>query len=124
LTLAAFLATALLGEFVLGLIFGEEIIPYVYLLYPTVISSALIATVTLLGMILVVIRDSKTLLGGSVFGFAIAAALSAILIKDMMYTGTNIAVIVSLSVILIIYLVRFLAYLFKKPKTHCLNGVD
>lgn len=124
LTLLAFLATALLGELVLGFIFGEEIIPYVYLLYPTIISSALIATVTLLGMLLVVMRDSVTLLCGAACGFVVSLVLSATLIKDMMYTGTNIAVIVSLSVILIIYLAKFFVYIFRKPKTQCLSSTD
>ncbi|MBQ7363398.1 MAG: hypothetical protein IJW48_02990 [Clostridia bacterium] len=110
ITALASLATALLGEWAMVLVFGEEIRDYVYLLYPTIVASSLTAFVWLMGMLLVVMRAMKTLLIGSLAGLAVSVALSFALIPGTVYTGTNIALIVGFSVITLIYLLRFAVY--------------
>lgn len=111
---AAIVATALLGEFAMCLVFGEEIRDYVYLLYPTVVASALTALVWLFGMLLVVMRDSRTLLIGALLGFAVGAVLSFSMIPIKDYFGTNLSIIVSLLIICIAYSIRLAVYLFNK----------
>ena len=109
--LLAMLAVALLGDFAMSLVFGEEILPYVYLLYPTIIASALTALVWLLGMILVVMRYMKTLLIGAMAGLAVGVVASVTLIPDTMFSGANIAQILPFGVIAAVYLARFAIYL-------------
>lgn len=116
----AFGAIALLGEFAMSLVFGEEIIPYVYLLYPTVIASCLIALVWILGMLLVIMRMSIFLFIGALAGLILCAVLDFALIPSMCCDGTNIAMIASLALVALIYFVRFLIYL-NMPNKH--NGV-
>lgn len=122
-TLLAVVAIAIAGEFAMVLVFGESIRPYVYLLYPTVVASCLTAFVWLMGMLLVVMRDSITLLIGALLGFILNTALCFATIKTTAYFGANLAIILSLALISIIYLVRFLVYLFHKRTTD-LSTID
>jgi O-antigen/teichoic acid export membrane protein len=113
-TLIAFAAIAIAGEFAMTLVFGESIRDYVYLLYPTVIASTLTALVWLMGMLLVVMRDLKALLIGAFLGFVTGAVLAIVLIPDMVYTGTNIAIIAALSLIVFIYCIKFVGFFLGK----------
>ena len=122
ITAAAIIASALLGEFAMCLVFGDEIKEYVYLLYPTVIASALTALVWLYGMLLVVMRDSKTLLLGALFGFLVGAVLSFALIPEKDYLGTNVSIISALSVISTVYTIRLAVYLFSKNNERRFEG--
>ena len=121
ITLFAFVAIAIAGEFAMVLVFGESIRPYVYLLYPTVIASCLTAFVWLLGMLLVVMRDSLTLLFGALCAFALNIVLCLTTIKQRAYWGANMAIIVSLSLISCIYLARFIVFIFKTNKEKTVN---
>lgn len=111
---AALLASYIAGDFALSLVFGSDIKDYVYLLYPTVIASCLTAFVWLLGMLLTVMRDMKTLFFGGAIGLAVSVAIAALTVKDTVYLGTNIAVIVGLALVSVIYLLRFLKYMLSK----------
>ena len=113
ITALAMLAVRFFGDFFMGLVFGEKILPYVYLLYPTVIISALSALTWLLGMVLVVMRSMKCLLVGAVLGFAIATVLSAVLCTRTTFSGVNLALAVGFAVIVVIYSARFVYYLMK-----------
>jgi O-antigen/teichoic acid export membrane protein len=117
-TLVAMIAIYFLGDFAMTLVFGEGIRPYVYLLYPTVIASCITAFMWLMGMLLVVMRDTRTLMGGAIVGIVLSVTLCLLLIPDSCYTGANIAIITALSLISIIYLIRFLVYLFNKGVEH------
>ena len=119
----AFACIAFLGEWAMSLVFGEEIIPYVYLLYPTVIASCLIALVWILGMILVIMRMSVSLLGGALAGIVLCGVLAFTTIPSMCYDGANLTMIASLALMVIVYLVRFLIYLFSK-KSNFVEGKD
>ena len=116
ITALSMVVITIAGEFIMTIVFGENIRNYVYLLYPTVVASCITALVWLLGMLLVVMRDTLTLMLGSIFGIVLCLTLSIILIPDMIYTGANIAIIFSLSIISAIYLVRFIIYLLQSKK--------
>ena len=114
ITALAFILIFLLGDFAMTLVFGSDIRPYVYLLYPTVLASCITAFMWLMGMLLVVMRDSLTLLIGAVLGITLCIVLSCILIPSEPYLGANIAIIAALSLIALIYLGRFIAYVLSK----------
>ena len=107
----ALILVYLIGDFVMAFVFGEGILEYVYLLYPTIIASALTAFVWLLGMILVVMRSIKTLLSGAVIGFVTSLFLSLALIPKFDFKGTNIAIILGFAVIAVIYISKVTYYL-------------
>ena len=116
-TVIAMLLVLLIGDFAMSLVFGEGIIPYVYLLYPTIVSSALTALVWLIGMVLVVMRYMKSLLIGAVAGLVTSVILALALIPSHVFDGTNIAVIGGFAVTGLIYLGRLIKYLsFDKAK--------
>lgn len=102
--------SAFFGEFVMTLVFGDGITPYVYLLYPTVIISALTALVWLLGMVLVVMRSMKCLLAGSIAGFVLSLTLSLILVRSTLFSGINTALMLGFGLVGAIYLLRFIYY--------------
>ena len=122
LLLAGVTALALGASFVaehfklLSLVFGSEIEPYAYLLYPTMLASCMTALIWLLGMILVVMRDMKTLFWGSFAGLLLCVLLGALTIQKTVYFGTNLAVLASLALIAVIFLIRFFVYLFSKKE--------
>lgn len=110
LTGVALLLVLFLGEPVMVLVFGEGISDFVYLLYPTVIISALTALVWMLGMVLVVMRGMASLLFGSILGFAVSTVLCAVLSRTTLYSGVNIGLAVGLCVTGVLYLCRFIYY--------------
>ncbi len=114
ITALAIIAALVLGEFAMVLMFGEEIRSYTYLLYPTIIASCLTAFVWLLGMLLVVMRDSKTLLLGAFLGFLLGLVLAFVLIPDTVYIGTNVSIIAALTLISLLYFIKFFNYFFSK----------
>lgn len=107
---AGLLLSFFFGEPVMAAVFGDGIIPYVYLLYPTVVISALTSLVWLLGMVLVVIRSMKSLLIGSAVGFVVSSVISLLLVRNTLFSGINIALILGFGIIDVIYLLRFLYY--------------
>ena len=116
ITALAMLAVLFLGDFAMTLVFGEEIREYVYLLYPTIIASALTALVWLLGMLLVVMRDTKTLLIGALCGFAVSLLIAIFTIRESIYTGTNASIILGFALISVIYIIKFLVFFFKRSE--------
>lgn len=88
---------ALLGRPVLGLLFGEEILPYAYLLYLVVISSCLMALIWFIGAILTVIRRQNTLVMANLLGVSVCLALSLLLIKTLSMDGANYSMLVALA---------------------------
>lgn len=120
ITLLAMLLVLLIGEPVMSLVFGKEIIPYVYLLYPTIIASALTALVWLLGMILVVMRSMASLICGAFIGTAFSLVICILIIPSAPYFGANLAIILSFAVISAIYIAKYIHYLFSKSE----NGVS
>ena len=121
ITVIAMLFVWLIGDFAMVLVFGESISPYVYLLYPTIIASALTALVWLLGMVLVVMRSTRTLLFGAVAGLVISVILSLVLIPSLVFDGTNIAIICGFAITGLIYLGKLIRYLSSKNEINITN---
>ncbi len=118
-TAASILASfAIIRLDILAYVFDEGIRPYVYLLYPTVIASCLTALAWLLGMILVVMKDMRTLFLGSLSGLIFCTALAFMTIEKTVLFGTNLATISGLLLVCIIYLVRFIRYMVSDDLTH------
>lgn len=93
LTGAAMAGAAVLGKWVLALLFGESIVPYAYLLAPTIFASCLTGLTWYLGMLLTIMRAMKALIVGAAMGFAASAVLSLVLIPRYAFHGANIAII-------------------------------
>ena len=101
----AMLAARLLGRFVLVLLFGEDIAPYVWLLYPTILASCLTGLVWYLAMLLTIMRSMKSLVIGATAGFTVCLALSLTVIPQSACHGANLATIVALVVLSAVYAV-------------------
>lgn len=111
-TLVVLAGAWLLGKSVLVLMFGESIAPYVWLLYPTIIASCLTGLVWFLGMLLTIMRSMQSLIIGAVVGFVACVGLCLVIIPSVAYDGANIATIVGLAVVAVIYIVAVLKMLF------------
>ncbi|MCR4705132.1 MAG: hypothetical protein K5641_03610 [Lachnospiraceae bacterium] len=110
------LATAgslLLGEWVLVLVFTEEIRPYTYLLAPTVLCCGLIAYIWFLGMLLTVMRDRMGLFIGAAAGAITAAIVSVPCIRTWGVDGVNMALFISNGTNFLVFVLRFIQK-FKK----------
>lgn len=105
LTSVTIIAGELCGEFVLSLLFGKSILPFVYLLTPTILASGLMGVLWFLGMMLIVMRRIKLLVIGTLIGFCMSIVLSIGLIPQYKFDGANVAVILSLINVNSIYLI-------------------
>lgn len=105
--LLALAGSALLGEWVLVLIFTESIRAYAYLLVPTIFCCGMIAFIWFVGTILTILRDMKGLLIGAALGVITAAAVSYPCIKMWGVDGVNVTLFLSSAVTLLWFLVRF-----------------
>lgn len=108
LTSVSLAGAAMLGEFALTLLFGETIRPYAYLLFPTILASCLTSLMWFLGMLLTIMRQMKALIIGATIGFSVCAVLSVVLIPEGAFDGANIACIIALLAVAIIYILAIL----------------
>lgn len=107
--LLALAGSALLGEWVLVLVFTESIRAYAYLLVPTIFCCGMIAFIWFVGTILTILRDMKGLLIGAAAGVITAAAASYSCIQTWGVDGVNVTLFLSSAVTLLIFLWRFAA---------------
>lgn len=107
--LLALAGSALLGEWVLVLVFTESIRAYAYLLVPTIFCCGMIAFIWFVGTILTILRDMKGLLMGAAAGVITAAAVSYPCIKMWGADGVNVTLFLSSAVTLLLFLWRFAA---------------
>lgn len=103
-TAAAVAGAAVLGKFVLVLLFGKSIAPYAYLLVPAIFASCLTGLMWFLGMVLTIMRSMRALIIGAATGAAVSMILSRILIPRYVFDGANVAVIAALCVSTVIYI--------------------
>ena len=95
-----------LGDFGLKILYGEQILPYSYLLLPLVVATILTAFSWLLSGILTVIRGFRELIICNIIALIASIVASFFLIKNFGMQGTNIATIIPLliQVVLLFYL--------------------
>ena len=117
LSVVSIIVFALLGEWMLIMLFGEMIAPYTYLLMPLVICTILVAVSWFLSTLLVVLRKQKTLLLIAVISLAIVLFGSLPLIELFAQNGASIVLIVSLSLFCINSSIALAICLKKSAKT-------
>lgn len=89
--IAGLLAARFLGAFGLGLLYGEKLMPYQYLLYLMVVNTALTAVVWFFSAVAIVLRRVKGLIAASALGMALCVAFSIWLIPSMGMDGASLA---------------------------------
>lgn len=88
----------------LKILFGKEILNYAYLFGGVIVVSTLTAIIWFMGMILIVIRNYKILLSGSLFTLIAVYILTPILIGKYGLNGINITLIICYILQIVIYL--------------------
>lgn len=106
ITVLAMIGSLILGEWVLTLVFTEEIRPYAYLLIPTVGMCGIFSLVQYMGMLLTVLRDKKAVMYGAAVAAAIVTISSYPAIKILGVDGINMAIAVGCTVAMIYLGVR------------------
>lgn len=109
------------ASWALSILFGNEILPYVSLFNGVIIVSTLTAIIWFLGMILIVVRDYKALLFGSLFTLILTYIITAPLLDKYNLNGINITLI-------ILYIIQFIIYFFfilrlKKKKHNKMDNI-
>jgi len=96
------LGAAILGEWGLKLLFGEDILPYAYLLLPVLGATSLVALSWYLNMLLTVSRRLKTIMIAYLAAAAVAALVSSPAINAQGMQGVNTAMYAALSTAILI----------------------
>jgi len=94
-----------LSKFILGLLFGRDIIPYAYLFGGVIIISTFTAIIWFLGMILTVIKKYGALLFGAILSLILTLIISKYLIVKMNLMGINIILLISYFIQIVVYLI-------------------
>ena len=102
LSIPALIVSALLGEWFLVLVFGEELRPYTYLFVPVIVSTLLISINACLFPVCTVLKEIKGQLVVGIGGSALSFAVSMVLVKQFSMNGVVIALLITLSVQIII----------------------
>jgi len=93
ITAGAMIGSWLLGEWILALVFTDEIRPYAYLLIPTVAVCGMYSMVQYMGMVLTVLRDKKSLMYGAGIAALVVTLSSYPAIRLMGVDGINVAML-------------------------------
>ena len=102
LSALAVAASALLGEWFLLLIFGEEIGPYTYLFVPIILTTMLISVNACLFPVCTVLREIKGQLAVGVLGLAASFFASIVFVRRNSMDGVVIALLITLGLQIII----------------------
>lgn len=94
LSAAALGAAALLQKPLLPLLLGEDILPYISLFIPILLCTILNAAVWFLTNLLIVIRDFRTYLIGTVFAVALSFAAGRFAVETWSMDGVNVTLTV------------------------------
>ena len=93
LVIAGCFVCVLWGEPLLSSIYGPSIVPYTYLLIPTVFTIACTASMAFLSDILIVFRKFKIALTGNLISLALAIGTSVLFIGRFGMNGINMTII-------------------------------
>ncbi|MGD9559593.1 MAG: lipopolysaccharide biosynthesis protein [Oscillospiraceae bacterium] len=92
------LACKVLGAFALGLVFGQEIVPYSYLLAPMVLASVLMALASYYSSTLVALRGRGRMLAANVVGAVVCTAVVVPMVRFLGMVGACWALCVGIGV--------------------------
>lgn len=109
LGLAAAIFLELVGGWILAVMYGDDIVSYMYLLLPIIACSLVTAYVWFLNDILVAFRDFKGSLIGNVIAVALSVAASVMLVPAFGMNGVSFAHLLSYgasAVVMVLFLVR------------------
>ncbi|HJA29939.1 MAG TPA: hypothetical protein IAA15_10310 [Candidatus Olsenella pullicola] len=85
-------AFSLCGDWFIGLVFGEGMVPYAYLMYAGILCSALTACMAFLGDLLVTMRAMRGNLIGNVVACLLSLPLSVVLVDACGMNGVSLSV--------------------------------
>lgn len=102
LSVLALIASALLGEWFLVLVFGEELRPYTYLFVPVIVTTLLISVNASLFPVCTVLKEIKGQVAVGIGGVVSSFVSSVILVKQFSMDGVVIALLITLGVQIII----------------------
>lgn len=108
LTFIALIFSHFFADFLLSLIFGNEILKYTYLFSGVVIISGLTALIWFLGMLLVVVRKNNVLFSGSLVSLLIALMITPKMLHLYNLNGINATLIICFIIQSLIFLISFL----------------
>ena len=102
---------ALLEDMILPILFGEEIVPYIYMFKPMLVCTILNAVVWFQTSILVVIRDFKSYFWGTLFAVILSILIGYPLIQKYSMNGVNyvlfIIMLIQISIFGVVLGIRF-----------------
>lgn len=105
---------AVWGEWGLKLIFGESILPFIYLLLPVIAATFFVSVTSFLYMIQIVIRDFKNLIIGCSAGFICCCVSAPLMIRAFGTNGTSASMITAFFINILYISVTLFARLKKK----------
>ncbi|MFV0465997.1 MAG: oligosaccharide flippase family protein [Lachnospiraceae bacterium] len=107
LSFLAILASALLGDWFLVLIFGEELVPFTYLFVPVIIATLLISVNACLFPICTLFREIRGQLFVGVGGAVVSFAASVFFVRQFSMDGVVISLVITLifQILIEIYLI-------------------
>lgn len=101
-------AAILLGDWGLHLLFGEEILPYTYLLTPTIVTTIMMAFLYYFTMILTISRRTWSIVISTGLGALSVLLSSQYLIRTYSMNGVNYCLYIGLSITLITMIITWL----------------
>lgn len=110
-----------IGAWALVLLFGESIAPYVYLLQPVLLSTALTAFLWFFGDLLITVRDFRANFVGNIAAFAAVLPLSVVCVDVWGMNGVSFAGAIACAVGVVVLMV-FLSVDVKKQKLKMVQG--
>lgn len=111
-----YVVAKLLGKYVMGILFGKEIVPYSYLLCEVIIVSTLTALSWLFTSIITVFRKQWVLIVGSVSSLLVMLLFAKKIIKKNHLSGVNILLMICYLIMIILYFLFTVYFLNKKEK--------
>ena len=110
LTLIAVIAAHIAGQWGLRLLFGEDILPYTYLLSGAMMATGLTASLWFMNVVFTTVRDIRGLFFGFVIGVAACIAAAEVFLREFGLVGANYTMIACQAVAFLVLCVRFPRY--------------
>lgn len=94
----------LLGDFVFSILFGKQILSYMYLLTPTIIASIILSLVSLTSSILISFRKNTLMLWINIIGVVVCTLSISFIVDAWGLVGALFALMISLLIVYVILL--------------------
>lgn len=104
--LAGAVAFSIFGDWFIGLIFGERLVPYGYLMYAGLLCSSLTACVAFLGDLLIALRDMRGNLIANVIGCIVSLPVTMVMVSAFDMNGVSYSISISYLVMLVVMALR------------------